>query len=161
MRAAHSHSSQDGRASRSSRGNFPSEHSPSGCGNVLIQHPGSSQLSSQQRPGQSHPHPTHTWSYCTGYQKIKNFMLISKKQNCLSDTMPPQKVKIKKRKRGLGKIGKRFFLINIKFSIFVNLYDLFQEKNFTPQKGCFQNFQHKNRKKYRNATKLRKIPFLK
>jgi hypothetical protein len=29
-----------------------------------------------------------------GYQKIKNVMLISKKQTCLSDKMPPKKVKI-------------------------------------------------------------------
>jgi hypothetical protein len=28
-----------------------------------------------------------------GYQKIKNFMLILKKQTCLSDKMPPRKVK--------------------------------------------------------------------
>jgi hypothetical protein len=31
-----------------------------------------------------------------GYQKIENFMQISKKQTCLSDKMPPKKVKIKK-----------------------------------------------------------------
>ncbi len=30
------------------------------------------------------------------YQKIKNFKLISNKQTCLSDKMPPKKVKIKK-----------------------------------------------------------------
>ncbi len=29
-----------------------------------------------------------------GYQKIKTFKLISKKQTCLSDKMPPKKVKI-------------------------------------------------------------------
>ncbi len=34
-----------------------------------------------------------------GYQKIKNFMLISKMQTYLSDKMPPEKVKIKKRKK--------------------------------------------------------------
>jgi hypothetical protein len=31
-----------------------------------------------------------------GYQNIENFMLISKKQTCLSDKMPPKKVIIKK-----------------------------------------------------------------
>jgi hypothetical protein len=31
-----------------------------------------------------------------GYKKIKNFMLISKKQTCLSDKMSQKKVKIKK-----------------------------------------------------------------
>ncbi len=34
-----------------------------------------------------------------GYQKIENFMLISKKQTCLSDKMPPEKVIIKKQKK--------------------------------------------------------------
>jgi hypothetical protein len=34
-----------------------------------------------------------------GYQKIDNFMLISKMQTYLSDKMPPKKVKIKKRKK--------------------------------------------------------------
>ncbi len=31
-----------------------------------------------------------------GYQKIENLKLISNKQTCLSDKMPPKKVKIKK-----------------------------------------------------------------
>jgi hypothetical protein len=48
-----------------------------------------------------------------GYQKIKNFMLVSKMQTYLSDKMPPQKVIIKKRKKmGLGKIRKQFFNYN-------------------------------------------------
>ncbi len=34
-----------------------------------------------------------------GYQKIENFMLISKLQTYLSDKMPPKKIKIKKRKK--------------------------------------------------------------
>jgi hypothetical protein len=34
-----------------------------------------------------------------GYQKIEDFMLISKMQTYLSDKMPPKKVKIKKRKK--------------------------------------------------------------
>jgi hypothetical protein len=33
-----------------------------------------------------------------GYHKIKNFMLISKMQTCLSDIMPLKKVKIKNEK---------------------------------------------------------------
>jgi hypothetical protein len=42
-----------------------------------------------------------------GYQKIENFMLISKIQTYLSDKMPPKKVKIKKQKMmGLGKFRK-------------------------------------------------------
>jgi hypothetical protein len=44
-----------------------------------------------------------------GYQKIKNFMLISKMQTYLGDKMPPKKVIIEKRKKmGLGKIRKQF-----------------------------------------------------
>jgi hypothetical protein len=45
-----------------------------------------------------------------GFQKIGNFMLISKKQTCLSEKMPQKKVKIKKRKKmGLSKIRKTVF----------------------------------------------------
>jgi hypothetical protein len=48
-----------------------------------------------------------------GYQKIENFMLISKMQTYLSDKMPPKKVKIKKRKKmGLSKFRKQFFNFN-------------------------------------------------
>jgi hypothetical protein len=48
-----------------------------------------------------------------GYQKIENFMLISKMQTCLSDKMPPKKVKIKKRKKmGLSKFRIQFFNFN-------------------------------------------------
>jgi hypothetical protein len=55
-----------------------------------------------------------------GYKKIKNFMLISKMQTCLSDKMPPKKVKIKKRKKkGLSKIRKRFFYYNFCWGHFV------------------------------------------
>jgi hypothetical protein len=71
-----------------------------------------------------------------GYQKIENFMLISKMQTYLSDKMPPKKVKIKKRKKWdlanlensfliltfLGGILSLrqvcFFEISLKFSIF-------------------------------------------
>ncbi len=48
-----------------------------------------------------------------GYQKIENFMLISKMQTYLSDKMPPKKVIIEKlKKMGLGKIRKQFFNYN-------------------------------------------------
>ncbi len=48
-----------------------------------------------------------------GYQKIENFMLISKMQTYLSDKMPPKKVKIKKlQKMGLSKFRKQFFNFN-------------------------------------------------
>ncbi len=48
-----------------------------------------------------------------GYQKIENFMLISKMPTYLSDKMPPKKVKIKKReKMGLSKFRKQFFNFN-------------------------------------------------
>jgi hypothetical protein len=48
-----------------------------------------------------------------GYQKIKNFMLISKMQTYLSDKMPSKKVKIIKRKKmGLRKFRKQFFNFN-------------------------------------------------
>jgi hypothetical protein len=46
-----------------------------------------------------------------GYQKIKNFMLISKMQTYLSDKMLPKKVKIKKRKK--------WDLANLEFSFFI------------------------------------------
>jgi hypothetical protein len=48
-----------------------------------------------------------------GYQKIENFMLISKMQAYLSDKMPPKIVKIKKRqKMELSKFRKQFFNFN-------------------------------------------------
>jgi hypothetical protein len=48
-----------------------------------------------------------------GYQKIENFMLISKVQTYLSNKMPPKKVKIKNvKKMGLSKFGKQFFNFN-------------------------------------------------
>ncbi len=51
--------------------------------------------------------------YHIGYQKIENFMLISKMQTYLSHKMPPKKVIIEKRKKmGLGKIRKQFFNYN-------------------------------------------------
>jgi hypothetical protein len=46
------------------------------------------------------------------YQKIKNFMLISKMLTYLSDKMPPKKLKLKKEKMGLSKIRKQFFYFN-------------------------------------------------
>jgi hypothetical protein len=55
-----------------------------------------------------------------GYQKIENFMLISKMQTYLSDKMPPKKVKIKKRtKLGLSKFRKQFFNFNFFWGLFV------------------------------------------
>ncbi len=50
-----------------------------------------------------------------GYQKIGNFMLISKKQTCLSDKMPPKKVKIKKL---FSKFAKSHFLSFYIFNFF-------------------------------------------
>jgi hypothetical protein len=48
-----------------------------------------------------------------GYQKIENFMLISKLQTYLSDKMPPKKVKIKKRKKwDLAKLENSFLIIS-------------------------------------------------
>jgi hypothetical protein len=37
-------------------------------------------------------------------KKIENFMLTSKKQTCLSDKMPPKKVKIKNKKWDIAKL---------------------------------------------------------
>ncbi len=55
-----------------------------------------------------------------GYQKIENFIQISKMQTCLSDKMPPKKVKIKKRKNmGLSKFRKQFFNFNFFGGYFV------------------------------------------
>jgi hypothetical protein len=48
-----------------------------------------------------------------GYQKIENFMLISKMQTYLSDKMLPKNVKITKRKKmGLSKFRIQFFNFN-------------------------------------------------
>ncbi len=55
-----------------------------------------------------------------GYQKIENFMLISKMKTCLSDKMLPKKVKIKKRKKmGLRKFKIQFFNFNFFWGHFV------------------------------------------
>ncbi len=50
-----------------------------------------------------------------GYQKIENFKLISKKQTCLSDKMPPKKVKVKKL---FSKFAKPHFLLFFNFNFF-------------------------------------------
>ncbi len=50
-----------------------------------------------------------------GYQKIENFKLISKKQTCLSDKMPPQKVKINKL---FSKFAKSHFFLFFNFNFF-------------------------------------------
>ncbi len=51
-----------------------------------------------------------------GYQKIQNFKLISKKQTCLGDKMPPpKKVKIKKL---FSKFAKSHFLSFFNFNFF-------------------------------------------
>jgi hypothetical protein len=48
-----------------------------------------------------------------GYQKIENFMLISKMQTYLSDKISPKKVKVKKQqKMGPSKFRKQFFNFN-------------------------------------------------
>jgi hypothetical protein len=48
-----------------------------------------------------------------GYQKIENFMLISKMQTYLNDKMPPKNFKNKKQqKMGLSKFRKQFFNFN-------------------------------------------------
>jgi hypothetical protein len=55
-----------------------------------------------------------------GYQKIENFMLISKMQTYLIDKMPPKKVKIKKlKKMGLSKFRKQFENFNFFWGHFV------------------------------------------
>ncbi len=93
-------------------------------------------------------------------------MLISKMQTCLSDKMPPKKVKIKKRKKmGLSKIRKQFFIYNFfgghcvtKTSLlFWNQHKIldflipymtyFKKKNSPLRRAFFQILQHKNLKK--------------
>ncbi len=44
-----------------------------------------------------------------GYQKIENFMLVSKKQTCLSDKMPPKQLKLKNEKNGTWQNFKTVF----------------------------------------------------
>jgi hypothetical protein len=61
-----------------------------------------------------------------GYQKIENFMLISKMQTYLGDKMPPKKVIIKKRqKMGLSKFRKQFINFNFFWVHFVTKTSLF------------------------------------
>jgi hypothetical protein len=84
-------------------------------------------------------------------------MLISKMQTCLSDKMPPKKLKLKNEKMGLNKIRKLFFNFNFlgehfvtKTSLFVfkSAYDLFQEKKFYLSEGLlFKFFDTKTKKK--------------
>jgi hypothetical protein len=50
-----------------------------------------------------------------GYQKIENLKLSSKKQTCLSDKMPPKKVKIKKLN---SKFAKSHFFPFFNFNFF-------------------------------------------
>jgi hypothetical protein len=114
-----------------------------------------------------------------GYQKIENFMLISKMQKYLSGKMTPKKVKIKKRqKMGLSKFRKQllnfnffgghfvtktsFFFKSVKNSgFFDTLYNLFQEKKFSPlRRADFKIYQHKNRKKMKHH-KIKKNAFSK
>jgi hypothetical protein len=45
-----------------------------------------------------------------GYQKIENFMLISKVRTYLSDKMPPKKVKVKNKKWNLAKLENSFII---------------------------------------------------
>jgi hypothetical protein len=55
-----------------------------------------------------------------GYQKIENFMLISKMQTYLCDNTPPKKVKIKKQqKMELDNFRKQFFNFNYFWGHFV------------------------------------------
>jgi hypothetical protein len=54
-----------------------------------------------------------------GNQKIENFMLISKKQTCLSDKMPPKKVKIKKL---FSNFAKSQFFSFFNFNFFVGAF---------------------------------------
>jgi hypothetical protein len=44
------------------------------------------------------------------YQKIENFMLISKIQSCLGDKMLPKKLKLKNKKWDLAKLENGFKL---------------------------------------------------
>jgi hypothetical protein len=104
-----------------------------------------------------------------GYQKIESFMLISKKQTCLSDKMPPKKDPNKKLftnfansnffcfiivtffggRGAFCRWGKFAFLKSAKYSRFFDTpYDLFQGKRFSPlRRAVFQIFWHKNQKK--------------
>jgi hypothetical protein len=93
--------------------------------------------------------------------------------------MPPQKVKIKTQKMGLSKIRKQFFNFNFFGGHFVTktsllfksvynsqfvdtLYDLFQEKIFSPfRRADVKIYQYKNQKKDRNTIKYKKNAFSK
>jgi hypothetical protein len=67
-----------------------------------------------------------------GYQKIENFMLISKMQTCLSDKMPPKIVKNKKQqKMGLSKFRKQFFNFNFFGGHFVTKTSLLLKNHWT------------------------------
>jgi hypothetical protein len=110
-------------------------------------------------------------------------MLISKKQTCLSDKMPPpQKKKLKLKKRFLISLSPIFFVfliltflggilplmqvcifdISIKFSIFfIPIMTYYNEKNFTSQNGHFSTFLTEKPKKGRKRHKKNKNAFSK
>ncbi len=53
-----------------------------------------------------------------------------------------------------------FFEISLKFSIYDTLYDLFQEKKFSPpERADFKIYQHKNRKKIETPQNKEKCLF--
>ncbi len=105
-------------------------------------------------------------------------MLMSKMQTYLSDKIPPKKVKIKNEKKWDlanlensfliltffgGILSPRqvcFFEISFKFRFFDTLYDLFQEKKFSPlRRADFKIYQHKNRKKIETPQNIEKCLF--
>ncbi len=106
-------------------------------------------------------------------------MLISKVQTYLSDKMPPKKVKIKNDKKwdlanlensfliltffeGILSLRQVFlFKISLNSGFFDTLYDLFQEKKFSPlRRADFKIYQHKNQKKIETPNALCLLPIV-
>jgi hypothetical protein len=106
-------------------------------------------------------------------------MLISKKQTCLSDKMPPpQKKNLKLKKRFLISLSPIFFVfliltflggilplmqvcifdISIKFSFFIPNITKIKEQTFTSQNAIFLTFCDKNQKKIEVPIKTTHFP---
>ncbi len=112
-----------------------------------------------------------SWNRSYRVSKIENFILISNKQTCLSDKMPPKKLKFKKMFSNFAKSHFLFFNLNFFGGYFITKVSLyfwnqhkildclipnmtyFKEKSFYLSEGPFFKFFHARTKKDRNATK--------
>ncbi len=112
-------------------------------------------------------------------QKIQNFMLISKILICLSDKMPPKRLKLKNLFKGLNLAVPIFCFLNFNFfgsilslryiyifekhkilDLFIPNITYFKEKKFSFQRTHFSNFWSKTPNKEEIAKSKDKYLFL-